>query len=113
MFRNSAGNSKIAVLWDQTFKSDTVKDVNVLSNSVPYGELFFKEDIDRILADIDRGEEPQEQSPEIEKNGHGTYVASLAIGAAPEAELVIVRLKPAKKYLRDFFLINDSAEAFE
>ncbi len=23
------------------------------------------------------------------------------------------RLKPTKKYLRDFFLINDSAEAFE
>ena len=84
MFRNSAGNSKIAVLWDQTFKSNTVKDVNVLPNSVPYGELFFKEDIDRILSDIDKGVEPQEQYPDIEKTGHGTYVAIVAFGAGQD-----------------------------
>jgi len=88
-------------------------DTIVLSNAVPYGELFFKEDINRILSDIDQGLEPQEKYPEIEQSGHGTYVASLAIGAAPEAELAVVRLKPAKKYLRDFFLINESAEAYE
>ena len=34
-------------------------------------------------------------------------------GTAPEAELVIVKLKPAKKYLRDFYLLSDDAEIFQ
>ena len=46
---------KLLFCGTRLFKSDTVKDVNILSNSVPYGELFFKEDIDRILSDIDSG----------------------------------------------------------
>ena len=34
-------------------------------------------------------------------------------GTAPEAELVIVKLKPVKKYLRDFYLLSDDAEVFQ
>lgn len=34
-------------------------------------------------------------------------------GAAPESELVVVRLKPARTYLRDFFLIREDAIAFQ
>ena len=54
-----------------------------------------------------QSENPQEIVPSADINGHGTRLASIAAGnrnleegvsgAAPEAELVIVKLKPAKE----------------
>lgn len=34
-------------------------------------------------------------------------------GAAPESSLVVVKLKPAKQYLRDFFLIRPEIPAYQ
>ena len=34
-------------------------------------------------------------------------------GAAPEAMLIIVKVKPAKKYLREFYLFPAEAELFQ
>ena len=34
-------------------------------------------------------------------------------GVAPDAEFVVVKLKPAKQYLRDFYLIKEDAVAFQ
>lgn len=52
-----------------------------------------------------------------DENGHGTFLAAIAAGredidrgfsgAAPDAELVVVKLKQSKKYLREFYSIPD------
>ena len=59
---------------------------------------------------------PARKLPDDE-NGHGTFLAAIAAGredidrgfsgAAPDAELVVVKLKQSKKYLREFYSIPD------
>ena len=61
--------------------------------------------------------------PSWDENGHGTIMASIAagsnlgentfIGAAPNADILVVKLKGAKQYLRDYYLINERAEAYQ
>ena len=84
-----------------------------------YGTQYTREDIDRAL----RLADPFSLLPSRDENGHGTFLASVAAGnsdpqreftgAAPRAYLAAVRLKPAKKYLRDFYLIREDAEAYQ
>lgn len=67
-------------------------------------------DIDQALASGN----PLEIVPSVDTDGHGTRMAAIAAGnyfpeenfsgAAPEAILIIVKVKPAKKYLREFYL---------
>ena len=53
--------------------------------------------------------------------GHGTYVASVAAGsdlgaycgAAPAADIAMVQLKEAKKYLREYYFVPDDAVCYE
>ncbi|WP_418447143.1 S8 family serine peptidase, partial [Bilophila wadsworthia] len=59
----------------------------------------------------------------MDKSGHGTEVAATAAGysiekegfsgAAPEAELVVVKLKQAKRYLRDLYLLPQEADIYQ
>ena len=69
-------------------------------------------------------EEPAALVPSTDTNGHGTKMASAAAGsllnqgltfrgAAPLSDIAVVKLKGAKPYLRDYYLIDDQAEAFE
>lgn len=58
-----------------------------------------------------------------DEDGHGTMLASIACGsedlqagftgAAPYAELLVVKLKPAKPYLKDFFYIPQEMPAYQ
>ena len=57
--------------------------------------------------------------PSKDMDGPGTYLASVAagaadvqnqfIGAAPESTIGIVKLKPAKRYLKEFYAIREEA----
>ena len=68
-------------------------------------------------------ENPKEMVPVVDNDGHGTYMASVAagseipeknfVGAAPLARIAMVKLKPAKKYLRDFYFINEDATVYQ
>lgn len=110
-FRNG-DQSKILSIWDQSLPGGR-------SGRIPYGREFTRVQINEALA----AENPLEIVPLIDRNGHGTRLAATAAGnripeenfsgAAPEAELVIVKLKPAKKYLRDFYLFPREAEVFQ
>lgn len=70
-----------------------------------------------------RSENPLEIVPSVDTEGHGTFIASVAagnadlehrfIGAAPEATLAVVKLKPAKSYLKDFYVIRQDATCFQ
>ena len=110
LFQNEMG-SRIFCIWDQTLEGD--------KKEVPYGQIFWKKDIDRALV----SENPLEIVPSTDTNGHGTRMAAIAAGnyfpeenfsgAAPEAMLIVVKVKQAKKYLREFYLFPSEAELFQ
>ena len=110
VFQNEMG-SRILCIWDQTLEGD--------GKEVPYGRVFWKKDIDQALASGN----PLEIVPSVDTDGHGTRMAAIAAGnyfpeenfsgAAPEAMLIIVKVKPAKKYLREFYLFPAEAEIFQ
>ena len=114
VFRN-AGGSRIAYLWDQSLEDGT----DIAGTEVPYGRLFRKNDIDQALA----FEDPFSVVPSRDTNGHGTALAGIAAGnmvpgenftgAAPEATLIIIKVKPAKQYLLNFYLYPPDAEVFQ
>lgn len=94
-FRNADGSSRIRFLWDQTAKG---------TPPVGYreGAEFTKEQIDEALLKETR-KERLAAVPSIDTSGHGTAVAGIAAGngnnskglykgAAPESELIIVKL---------------------
>lgn len=85
-----------------------------------YGTEYTREEINRALM----AEMPQEIVPTTDENGHGTQMASVAAGsileeglafrgAAPKADIAVVKVKGAKQYLRNFYLIDDEAVAFQ
>jgi len=124
LFQNPDGTTRIAGIWDQSVPIEE----DVLPAGVPdyypmggssYGTEYTREQINKALASDD----PLSLVSTQDTIGHGTFLAGLAAGssipqedftgAAPEAELAVVKLKPAKKYLRDFYLIPSDAPAFQ
>lgn len=131
-FKASGGRTRIAAVWDQTIQSvnyeeDTGEaagteqyDREQAQGMVQYGTVYTREDINAALAAEREGQNPYDIVPSRDENGHGTFLAGVAaasetadyIGAAPEAEILMVKLKPAKKYLRDFYLLPERVEAY-
>ncbi|XCP86456.1 S8 family peptidase [Roseburia hominis] len=113
VFRNLDGSSRIFRIWDQTEQSGTPPE------GLLYGSEYTREMLDAAL----RAENPQEIVPSRDTDGHGTFVASVAcgggspenrfIGAAPEADIVVVKLKEAKQYLRDYYFISQGQVCFQ
>lgn len=104
--------SKIFSIWDQTLEGGA-------DGRIPFGREFGRQQIEQALA----SENPWEIVPSSDTNGHGTRSAATAAGyriekdnfcgAAPEAEIVIVKLKQAKNYLRDFYLLPRDIDIFQ
>ena len=125
LFRNVDGSTRIIGIWDQTNNSDnsnnieneTVKPFSAFS--ALYGTQYTADEINLAL----NSDNPASIVPTRDENGHGTFLASIAAGnrderagfsgAAPQASIAMVKLKPAKQYLRDFYLIQDGAEAYQ
>lgn len=113
IFRNIDGSTRIAGLWDQTIQTGEPP------QGFSYGTEYNREMIDRAL----RQETPDNLVPSADVNGHGTFLASVAcggadeenqfLGAAPEATIAVVKLKPAKQYLKQFYLINPAADCYQ
>ena len=113
IFRNLDGTTRIAGIWDQTIQEGAPPQGFV------YGTEYTEEKINEAL----QRENPLEVVPSKDENSHGTFLASIAAGsenienrfkgAAPEATLGIVKLKKAKQYLKDFYLIGDDAECYQ
>lgn len=112
-FRDSSGNTRILAIWDQTLEYST-------SQMVSYGRVYESTDINRALRAYDNGEDPYVYVASKDTIGHGTFMAGIAAsgetdgytGIAPEADIICVKLKGAKQYLKDFFYVNDKVEAF-
>ena len=113
VFRNTDGSSRIVAIWDQSLRSDRPPE------GFLYGTEYTKEEIDYAL----RQENPRDYVRQTDDNGHGTKLAAIAagsedaandfIGAAPYADIAVVKLKPAKEYLRDFYYIRKDAVAYQ
>lgn len=92
--------TKIVSIWDQTIKGNSPK-------GYCFGTEYTREDIDKALA----SENPFDIVPTKDEIGHGTKLASICagreiadknfIGVAPDAEIVVVKLKQSDKYLKD------------
>ena len=125
LFRNVDGSTRIIGIWDQTNNSDNSNNIEnetakpFSAFSALYGTQYTAEEINLAL----NSDNPASIVPTRDENGHGTFLASIAAGnrderagfsgAAPQASIAMVKLKPAKQYLRDFYLIRDGADAYQ
>lgn len=114
VFRREDGSSRILAIWDQTIQTGTPP------TGFYYGTEYTREDVNRALASDD----PYGIVPSRDSSGHGSAIAGVAagsrlqngftyLGAAPGADIVVVKLKECKQYLRDFYLLPPEAVAFQ
>ncbi|MGF7145815.1 subtilisin family serine protease [Anaerotaenia torta] len=113
VFRRSNGTTKIAALWDQTVESDRYP------AGAQYGTEYLSDDINVALSSQD----PLSIVPSTDENGHGTMLAGIAAGTedeangfsgvVPDSELVVVKLKPMKQVLREFYIIPPGVPAYQ
>ena len=127
LFRYSDGRSRILQIWDQ---GEVYTDTQIAQGengrpgtigdfSVNYGRNYSQDEINRALT----AQNPYELVPTRDVLGHGTFMAGIAAGgrdevneftgAAPDADLVVVKLKPAKEYLKQFYLIREDVPVYQ
>lgn len=113
VFRNPDNTSRIYSIWDQTIREGPAP------NGFLYGKEFTNEMINEALQNSD----PLSIVPSTDPIGHGTFMAGIAAGnidiendftgAAPLSSIVMVKLKPAKQTLKEFFGIYNDAPCFQ
>lgn len=113
IFQSENGTTRILRIWDQTIREGNMPE------GFLYGSEYNAEEINQAI----RSENPYEIVPSRDLDGHGTFLAGVAagsqdvagdfIGAAPSADIAIVKLKEAKQYLRDFYYIREDAAAYQ
>lgn len=120
IFRNADGTTRILGIWDQSIPGPGFSLPSTrMEFPFLYGTYYTESEINEALASDD----PLSLVPSADTDGHGTFLAGIAgggptenqdfIGAAPECSFVIVKLKDAKQYLRDFYLIREDAPAYQ
>ena len=113
VFQNPDKTTRIVSIWDQTETAGPPPE------GLLYGTEYSRDVINQAL----RSDNPRDIVPTRDISGHGTALASAAagskleepyfVGAAYETELVVVKLKPAKTYLRDYYLLPQEALAYQ
>lgn len=114
VFMRPDGTTKIRAIWDQTIQSPDGYPYNTF-----FGTEYRSEQINAALA----SENPLDIVPSIDENGHGTMLAGVVAGntvasegfsgVVPDAELVIVKLKPAKNVMKNFFGIPEDVLCYQ
>lgn len=113
VFRKEDGTSRIISIWDQTIENSDHQE------NIEYGTEFRNEQINQALKSAD----PLSVVPSIDEIGHGTIMAGIAAGnedteynfagVATNASFAVVKLKPAKAYLKEFFAIPPDSICFQ
>lgn len=113
VFRKEDGSTRILGIWDQ----------NINTGNTPEGLLYGTEYTREMIDEALRSDTPREIVPSYDEIGHGTAVASVAAGsqisgglrftgAAPDADIVVVKLRQIKPYLREFYMIPEGVPAY-
>ncbi|MBU5331966.1 S8 family peptidase [Anaerocolumna aminovalerica] len=113
LFKNENNSSRIVTIWDQTIETGRYP------AGLFYGTEYRREEINDALL----SEDPFSVVPSVDEIGHGTMLAGIAGGYDPSnpdftgiatlAEFAVVKLKPAKPYLKEFFCIPESAICYQ
>lgn len=111
VFRFGDGSSRILAIWDQTAEDDP-------TSGVPFGKLYLQEQLNEAL----QNENPLEVVPVTDEIGHGTFVTGLAAGnvvedeeftgIAPNADILVVKLRQAEACLKQFWFIAKDTPAY-
>ncbi|MBN7774533.1 S8 family peptidase [Clostridium aminobutyricum] len=107
VFKYEDGTSKIQYIYDQTGRGDS-----------PLGFLIGAEYTNAQINEALQSENPYDIVPQRDTVGHGTFLASLAagrettdfVGAAPDSELIVVKLRGARPFYREMYLIPPEQE---
>ena len=103
---------------DGTTKIQSIYDQSSLSGNPPeeffIGTEYTREQINEAL----KSDDPYTVVPQRDISGHGTFLASIMasrqpgeyLGAAPDAEIVAVKLKKARNFYLDYFLVPPDQE---
>lgn len=112
VFRDSAGNSRILAIWDQTIQTGKAP------AGFEYGSEYTNEDINEAL----RSDNPLALVPSSDPNGHGSDMAAVAAGspiehgsftgAAPDSQIVMVKLKEVKPFIREYYKIPEGVPCY-
>jgi subtilisin family serine protease len=113
LFKYEDNTTRIVSIWDQTIEGNP-------PSPYTYGTEYTRENINAAL----QSEDPLSIVPSTDEIGHGTFLAGVAagydrtstgfyIGGAPESMMVVVKLRPAPLYLREFYLIQPDAIAYD
>lgn len=115
VFRRADGSARILAIWDQEEQTGTPPE------GFLYGSEYGREQINAAL-DSDN---PYGIVPTRDIAGrHGTALASIAAGssleegtaflsAASDADIVVVKLKQAKPYLREYYLVPEDTPCYQ
>jgi len=106
-FIHEDGTSKIRYLWDQSIEGNNPTDY-------VFGSEYTDEQINEAL----RSDTPYDIVPSKDTVGHGTFLASVAaskqnsefVGAAPDADLLVVKLRKIQNFFYNRYCIPESQE---
>ncbi len=113
IFKDANGNTRILSIWDQTDQTGTPPEGYL------FGSEYTREQIDEAL----QNSNPYSIVPSRDELQHGTSMAGVAAGsaidggrtytgAAPESDIVVIKLKQCKPYMRDYYLIPEDVPAY-
>lgn len=113
VFKNADNTTRILAIWDQSIEGDTPPP------NYDYGTYYTQEDINNAL----QAANPYTVVPSRDEDGHGTYIAGVAagndqttvggyVGGAPDADIIMVKLRSAPEYLREYYLAEPGVVAF-
>lgn len=113
LLRYGDGTTKIVSIWDQTIPHTES------NGTLLYGTEYTESQINEAL----QSEDPFSIVPSTDNMNHGTPLVSLIVGnrdeangfsgVVPDAKLVVVKLKEAKKNIRDLYLIPDEVPCYQ
>ncbi len=111
VFQFEDGTSKILSIWDQSIDGKR-------TDGLYFGSTYSQEQINEAI----QSETPFRIVPSMDEDGHGTFLASVAagnhngeyIGAAPNANIIAVKLKRARDYYINRYLLSpDNPNLYE